>query len=73
MTAMTTLAQVHAMLPGSSLVNISEEAAKQVSLTRVGTDSRQINAGELFVALAGERFDAHEFLSDVAKLEQALH
>lgn len=65
MSAMTTLAQIHAMLPGSSLVNISEEAAKQISLTRVGTDSRQIDAGELFVALAGERFDAHDFLSDV--------
>jgi UDP-N-acetylmuramoyl-tripeptide--D-alanyl-D-alanine ligase len=64
---MTTLAQVHAMLPGSSLANISEEAAKQISLTRVGTDSRQIDAGELFVALAGERFDAHDFLSDVAQ------
>jgi UDP-N-acetylmuramoyl-tripeptide--D-alanyl-D-alanine ligase len=55
------------MLPGSSLVNISEEAAKQLSLSRVGTDSRQIDAGELFVALAGERFDAHDFLSDVAQ------
>jgi UDP-N-acetylmuramoyl-tripeptide--D-alanyl-D-alanine ligase len=66
MTPMTTLAQVCAMLPTSSLVNISMEAAKEVSITRVGTDSRQIDAGELFVALAGERFDAHDFLSDVA-------
>ncbi len=66
MSAMTTLAQVHAMLPGSILVNISLEAAQALSITRVGTDSRQIDAGELFVALAGERFDAHDFLSDVA-------
>jgi UDP-N-acetylmuramoyl-tripeptide--D-alanyl-D-alanine ligase len=67
MSAMTTLAQVHAMLPGSSLTNISVEAAKTLAVTRIGTDSRQIEAGELFIALAGDRFDAHDFLSDVAK------
>lgn len=64
---MTTLAQVQAMLPGSTLMNSSKVAAEQIMISRVGTDSRQIEAGELFVALAGERFDAHDFLSDVAK------
>ena len=35
---------------------------------RVWTDTRTIQAGDLFVALAGERFDAHDFLADaVAK------
>ena len=68
MFAMTTLAQVQAMLPGSTLVNSSEQAAAQIQISRVGTDSRQLEAGELFVALAGERFDAHDFLSDVAKV-----
>ena len=67
MSAMTTLAQVHAMLPGSSLINISAEGAKTFAVSRVGTDSRQIEVGELFIALAGDRFDAHDFLSDVAK------
>ena len=65
--AMTTLAQVHAMLPGSQLVNISHECAQRLEISRVCTDSREINAGELFIALAGERFDAHEFLGDVVK------
>ena len=65
--SMMTLAQVHAMLPGSRLLNISSEAAKTLTLSRVGTDSRQIDSGELFVALVGERFDAHDFLVDVAK------
>ena len=65
--SMMTLAQVHAMLPTSKLINISEEEAKSLRLSRVGTDSRQIEVGELFIALAGERFDAHDFLSDVAK------
>ena len=67
MSVMTTLAQVHAMLPGSALINISPEAAHLASISRVGTDSRQIDAKELFVALTGDRFDAHDFLSDVAK------
>jgi UDP-N-acetylmuramoyl-tripeptide--D-alanyl-D-alanine ligase len=32
----------------------------------VSTDSRQINEGQLFIALRGERFDAHQFLPEVA-------
>ncbi|MGA2384233.1 MAG: UDP-N-acetylmuramoyl-tripeptide--D-alanyl-D-alanine ligase [Gemmatimonadales bacterium] len=32
--------------------------------TGVSTDTRSLKAGELFVALKGERFDAHDFLSD---------
>lgn len=67
MSVMTTLAQVHAMLPGSSLINISADAAKTLTISRVGTDSRQIELGELFIALAGDRFDAHDFLADVAE------
>lgn len=35
---------------------------------RVSTDTRTIESGDLFVALVGERFDAHDFLKDaVAK------
>ncbi len=33
-------------------------------LARVWTDSRSVTAGDLFVALVGEKFDAHEFLRD---------
>ena len=62
---MTTLAQVHAMLPGSELIHASNETAQAIHISCVGSDSRQIQAGELFVALAGERFDAHDFLGDV--------
>jgi UDP-N-acetylmuramoyl-tripeptide--D-alanyl-D-alanine ligase len=37
-------------------------------LSRIWTDTRTVSAGDLFVALSGERFDAHEFLADaVAK------
>jgi UDP-N-acetylmuramoyl-tripeptide--D-alanyl-D-alanine ligase len=34
---------------------------------RVNTDSRAAQPGDLFVALAGERHDGHEFLRDVAQ------
>ena len=34
---------------------------------KVSTDSRQGNEGALFVALMGERFDAHDFVADVCK------
>jgi UDP-N-acetylmuramoyl-tripeptide--D-alanyl-D-alanine ligase len=33
-------------------------------LGRVWTDTRSIQRGDLFVALSGERFDAHDFLRD---------
>jgi UDP-N-acetylmuramoyl-tripeptide--D-alanyl-D-alanine ligase len=36
-----------------------------VRFSGVSTDSRSIKAGELFVALRGERFDGHEFLTAV--------
>jgi UDP-N-acetylmuramoyl-tripeptide--D-alanyl-D-alanine ligase len=67
MSLMATLSSLQAMLSGSALINASELAAQKINISRVGTDSRQIDAGELFVALTGERFDAHDFLSDVAK------
>ncbi|WP_028536710.1 UDP-N-acetylmuramoyl-tripeptide--D-alanyl-D-alanine ligase [Paludibacterium yongneupense] len=36
-----------------------------LALRRVVTDSRVAAAGDLFVALKGERFDAHDFVADV--------
>jgi UDP-N-acetylmuramoyl-tripeptide--D-alanyl-D-alanine ligase len=35
----------------------------QLTFNRVTTDSRDIRAGDLFVALKGERFDAHDFVA----------
>lgn len=36
-------------------------------LRAVGTDTRTLQSGDLFVALAGERFDAHDFLPDAVR------
>ena len=51
------LAQAHALLPGSRLVG-----AGATAIQRVHSDSRSLRDGDLFVALRGERFDAHDFL-----------
>src|SRR6185436_13847636 len=37
----------------------------KVVISAICTDSRQAQPGDLFVALAGERFDGHAFLADV--------
>ena len=34
------------------------------SYTKISTDTRTIGPGDLFVALKGPRFDAHEFLGE---------
>jgi UDP-N-acetylmuramoyl-tripeptide--D-alanyl-D-alanine ligase len=39
--------------------------------TGVSTDSRSMRAGDLFVALRGERFDGHDFLKTVAAAKAA--
>ena len=42
-------------------------ADPETAIQRVITDSRQATRGDLFVALAGDRFDGHDFLQDVAR------
>jgi UDP-N-acetylmuramoyl-tripeptide--D-alanyl-D-alanine ligase len=37
------------------------------AIARVNTDSRQAQAGDLFIALRGERFDGHNFIHEVAR------
>src|SRR5271167_1908792 len=39
----------------------------ETTVTRLCVDSRQAQPGDLFFALAGERFDAHVFLPEVAR------
>jgi UDP-N-acetylmuramoyl-tripeptide--D-alanyl-D-alanine ligase len=55
---MMTLALAHTLLPGSRLVGDGA-----TSVLRVHSDTRSLRPGDLFVALRGEHFDAHDFLA----------
>ncbi|SOZ36136.1 UDP-N-acetylmuramoyl-tripeptide--D-alanyl-D-alanine ligase [Cupriavidus neocaledonicus] len=59
-TTMTTLQQAAGWIAGA---RICGDGA--VPFARVHTDSRSVEPGDLFVALRGERFDAHDFIADV--------
>jgi UDP-N-acetylmuramoyl-tripeptide--D-alanyl-D-alanine ligase len=39
--------------------------APDTKVLRVSTDSRQVRAGDLFIAIKGEKFDAHDFVREV--------
>jgi UDP-N-acetylmuramoyl-tripeptide--D-alanyl-D-alanine ligase len=54
-------------LTGVELVNT--ESLKRRPIAGVCTDSRAVKAGDLFVALKGEKFDAHAFLDAVVTAE----
>ena len=54
---MMTLQQACGWIGGAQLVGNG-----QTRISRVHTDTRSLEAGDLFVALKGERFDAHSFL-----------
>lgn len=45
---------------------LSNPAAARLEFESVSTDTRESLAGKLFVALRGERFDAHDFLDQAA-------
>ena len=53
-----TLTEAQALLPGSTLVGDGA-----TGFARVHSDTRTLRAGDLFVALRGERFDANDFLA----------
>ena len=55
--ALMTLGEAHALLPGATL-----HGDPGLPFCRVHSDTRSLRPGDLFVALRGERFDAHDFL-----------
>jgi UDP-N-acetylmuramoyl-tripeptide--D-alanyl-D-alanine ligase len=59
--AMFSLREAAALIPGATVLGDDS-----VTFDRVSTDSRTAGPGDLFVALKGERFDAHDFLPEVA-------
>jgi UDP-N-acetylmuramoyl-tripeptide--D-alanyl-D-alanine ligase len=59
---MLTLQQAQSMLPGARLVGGGD-----ATFERVHSDTRTLRPGDLFVALRGEKFDAHDFLAQAAR------
>ena len=57
------LQQIHQWLPGSRLVGDGKS-----TIARVHTDSRSLQSADVFIALQGERFDAHDFLPQLPAL-----
>jgi UDP-N-acetylmuramoyl-tripeptide--D-alanyl-D-alanine ligase len=63
------LQQLQASMTGASLCGSTESGAAalgEVMVDGVTTDSRSAAPGNLFVALRGDHFDAHDFLQHVA-------
>jgi UDP-N-acetylmuramoyl-tripeptide--D-alanyl-D-alanine ligase len=60
---MMTLHDAAKLVPGASVVGDGATA-----FTRVHSDTRNLQAGDLFVALKGERFDAHDFLAQAQQV-----
>jgi UDP-N-acetylmuramoyl-tripeptide--D-alanyl-D-alanine ligase len=58
-TPMFTVAQAAAMVPGATVLGDGSQP-----IFRVGSDTRTVQAGDLFVAIAGENFDGHTFAQD---------
>jgi UDP-N-acetylmuramoyl-tripeptide--D-alanyl-D-alanine ligase len=56
------LGQLHSWLPHSRLVG-----DPNLKVSRIHTDSRSLLRGDLFIALRGERFDGHDFLSQLTE------
>src|SRR5262249_19716518 len=44
-----------------------KNGSPEALVSRVCSDSRQAQVGDLFFALSGDRFDGHNFLAEVAK------
>lgn len=55
----TSLSEIQTWVPGSQVQGAAD-------FDSVSTDTRTVGEGSLFVALKGENFDAHDFLSDVS-------
>src|SRR5580765_7058391 len=58
-----TIRQVRQAVTGKALTPIPEDAPM---ITAVSTDTRRMDTGSLFVALRGDKHNAHDYLPDAA-------
>ncbi|MDC9593705.1 UDP-N-acetylmuramoyl-tripeptide--D-alanyl-D-alanine ligase [Xenorhabdus sp. IM139775] len=56
-----------AQLTDGVLYRVTQQQADTLQINAVETDSRKIGRGSLFIALNGDKFDAHDFAADVAQ------
>ena len=63
---MMTLQQASGWIKPAQLVEYGADTA-DVQIKRVHTDTRTLAAGDLFVALKGEKYDANDFLVEAAR------
>ena len=64
---MFSLSQAAELIPNTRIGRIGRIGGDaDLRFDRVATDSRSVQPGDLFVALQGERFDAHDFLFEAA-------
>lgn len=49
----------------ASFIETPQSLTSEVTVTRVVTDSRKVCPGDVFVALSGDKFDAHDFIPQV--------
>lgn len=65
-----TLAEIAQMTNGTLMSPLTErsrsEQCRSIKIERIERDSRNVQPGDLFLALQGERFDAHDFVPQVA-------
>lgn len=59
-----TLKKIHAMLPHARLLQTTQSSENN-PIQQVSTDSRKIAPGDFFIALRGDQFDGHQFVSAV--------
>ena len=76
MNAMTRMASADATAPMERLSAAAHRLGAElkgadVEFMRVVTDTRQLQVGDLFVALKGERFDGHDYVQRAASLGAA--
>ena len=70
MAALMTVGELARVLAASA-VPTEMEGDGRAAFSSVSTDSRTLAAGALFVALSGERFDGHDYVSRERRTEQS--
>jgi UDP-N-acetylmuramyl pentapeptide synthase len=52
----------------AGFLETDSSVSSDVAVSRVTTDSRKVVSGDVFVALSGDKFDAHAFIPQVIAL-----